>query len=475
MHDRMRRPSKFQFAFTFALLSLSLISTSLICSRALATVTINGAPSASRWDASKVTLYGGVAGVSTSTATPDPNGLLDTCTSQPTGVLLAPCNSNAVHPSLVFAITYTSDKSTGVPVMVFSTSTTTTGVNTTYSHASVPAKQAATFTTTWGDICKAVGDANGQVIDDKCVFANTVDVANGAYYEATFKVGISTTGSTSATPEDYVDVKVNISTVGTNSGNDSVATICDNATTGVCKFSVSPGDEKVVIKSLEFNGKTSFNGYKMKVLWAEGDGAYGAITSGSPSYDLTFVSEGSRTDLDSSKVDSGLQNDVIYTFKVALMDQAGNVGFYTETGTADTECSGSTVPNCHVAQPGEVVGVLEEPLSCFIATAAYGSPLAPQVETFRKFRDAVLMPSDWGKKFVRFYYKHSPRYAEIIEESPVLRAVARITLWPLLVYAWISIKFGSVTAFTVLLFGSFAFAAAIWAFGKWIRSGGARA
>jgi len=62
---------------------------------------------------------------------------------------------------------------------------------------------------------------------------------------------------------------------------------------------------------------------------------------------------------------------------------------------------------------------------CFIATAAYGSPYHSYVEDFRWFRSTYLLKTSLGKRLVSFYYKNSPRFADIIADSPALKSVAR--------------------------------------------------
>jgi hypothetical protein len=68
--------------------------------------------------------------------------------------------------------------------------------------------------------------------------------------------------------------------------------------------------------------------------------------------------------------------------------------------------------------------------------------MAPEVESFRQFRNHFLLTNPVGKSFVRFYYKHSPYYANLIAQSEVAREAVRVFLWPLLVFAKVSLVFG---------------------------------
>jgi len=68
--------------------------------------------------------------------------------------------------------------------------------------------------------------------------------------------------------------------------------------------------------------------------------------------------------------------------------------------------------------------------ACFVATVAYGSPLAPQVDTFRRFRDDVLAQTPGGGRLVELYYRHGSSLAGAVAERPWLRASARVLLLP---------------------------------------------
>jgi len=91
---------------------------------------------------------------------------------------------------------------------------------------------------------------------------------------------------------------------------------------------------------------------------------------------------------------------------------------------------------------------------CFIATAAYGSLMAPHVKILCEFRDRILLPNRFGKSFVDFYYKHSPPAANFIAEHGDLRAMVRVALVPVVGISWITLKLGlGPTLLLMLLLG----------------------
>ena len=73
---------------------------------------------------------------------------------------------------------------------------------------------------------------------------------------------------------------------------------------------------------------------------------------------------------------------------------------------------------------------------CLIATAAYGSEMAPQVQFLREIRDNQLMSTDSGVSFMAgfnsLYYSFSPYIADYERENPAFKELVKIGLTPLL-------------------------------------------
>ena len=73
---------------------------------------------------------------------------------------------------------------------------------------------------------------------------------------------------------------------------------------------------------------------------------------------------------------------------------------------------------------------------CLIATAAFGSEIAPQVQLLREIRDNTVLQTEYGSAFMtsfnQFYYSFSPAIADYERENPVFKETVKLTLTPLL-------------------------------------------
>ncbi len=80
-----------------------------------------------------------------------------------------------------------------------------------------------------------------------------------------------------------------------------------------------------------------------------------------------------------------------------------------------------------------------EPLGggCLIATATFGSEMAPQVQLLREMRDNTVLQTESGSAFMagfnQFYYSFSPAIADYERENPAFKETVKLTLTPLLI------------------------------------------
>ncbi len=86
--------------------------------------------------------------------------------------------------------------------------------------------------------------------------------------------------------------------------------------------------------------------------------------------------------------------------------------------------------------PAEQVAEEEKKGGCLIATAAFGSEMAPQVQLLREIRDNTVLQTESGSAFMtgfnQFYYSFSPAVADYERENPAFKEAVKLTLTPLL-------------------------------------------
>ena len=94
-----------------------------------------------------------------------------------------------------------------------------------------------------------------------------------------------------------------------------------------------------------------------------------------------------------------------------------------------------------VAEPLVISEIIEDTSSndgggCLIATAAFGSEMAPQVQFLRELRDNTVLQTQSGTSFMtgfnQFYYSFSPAVADLERENPAFKETVKLTLTPLL-------------------------------------------
>ena len=92
------------------------------------------------------------------------------------------------------------------------------------------------------------------------------------------------------------------------------------------------------------------------------------------------------------------------------------------------EAEGNLItPETQAEQPGG---------GCLIATATFGSEMAPQVQFLRELRDNTVLQTESGTSFMagfnQFYYSFSPYIADYERENPAFKETVKLALTPLL-------------------------------------------
>lgn len=135
----------------------------------------------------------------------------------------------------------------------------------------------------------------------------------------------------------------------------------------------------------------------------------------------TGVSFGAGITVNSFNVDSSTQI-------------TANITIDADAPTGPRDVSVTTLGGTDILVDGFTVG------GCFIATAAYGTPMAEEIEVLREFRDQYLLTNPAGEALVELYYKTSPPIAEFITEHPALKPVVRAALVPAIAMSTVAVK-----------------------------------
>ena len=142
--------------------------------------------------------------------------------------------------------------------------------------------------------------------------------------------------------------------------------------------------------------------------------------------------------------DETITNGVTYYVRVSATDSADN------SSPLSDEMSVEPVPTTDFWEAYKAAGGTDPGGFCFIATAAYGSPMGADLDVLRAFRDQILWPTALGRAFVRSYYDWGRDAAAWIAVRPVAKAAVRVALQPLVWLAALTTKVGPLGTLLVL-------------------------
>lgn len=422
----------------------------------LDTVSVAGASFVERSTDTISNIYGGVAGTC---ATKDSSSTCNSCLEE--GSLQA-CNQTSIHQDLNFSVSFKPTKDiTGKAKLYFlNASGNSVGVPVELASQAYSTTVGPTLTAKWSSICSAAGLNN----------CGSVAGPTTGVYVGKIAIGIDSDGNQDVDIEDETEsIPVKIHFIAPSDPTVTSVNYCaTTATPGFCKIVFEPGDEKVFIKEEPESdqpvtgGAESFGGEVIEfdaiaifpvpvASEAVGGAAITGFITGNAAKTIPpiFVSidPADNTNIESAEVSGGLQNYQPYCFIYGNRNKAGNIYRFVAGANATDAATIAT----HICKtPSEVVGLLEDK-HCFISTAAFGSNMAKEVQTFREFRNQYLLTNSLGKFFVKAYYDVSPPIADVIAKYDTLRAATRAALYPFLVFSSIALKYGFAAALLTLI------------------------
>lgn len=397
------------------------------------------------------TIFGGYAGSAGSCQSADQYSTCNSCAGG--GTELTPCNQTSIHPNLRLSITLQSSTAATfqqTPRAKWQFTGTANSAEDVDSSPSLIAGQPFVVEISWSKLCERAGAGTN---------------CNNATSAITKTLNVGIDNNNDGNLDEKVDFNFVFRYVDASSNTEKNYTPCppgtppSNSSDGLCDYHLTKGDEKVIIldyaaSSYDMQTSNAAVKFNRAVFFYQENVANGAGIRNNDANFVVDITPGTSDEDPPTIGDKrlmGLVNGTPYCFAMGNMDQTGNISRFTPASILTSNLPSDLARIC--ATPEIVVGLLDDK-SCFIATATFGSNMAPEVQTFREFRNRFLAPSSWGQAFIKVYYKYGPEGAEWISHSPFLKGLSLAVLWPLLMFVKLSLAWGLIPAALMVLVGA---------------------
>jgi hypothetical protein len=194
------------------------------------------------------------------------------------------------------------------------------------------------------------------------------------------------------------------------------------------------------------DGQCDVGGWILETISDDPPGTCHLTISSTAGGSVTAPGQGNFAYCESEVVNLVAEADSGYSF----VDWTGDVGTIANANDATTTITMNgdyyITANFEGEPPSD-----EEPSGggCFVATAAYGTPMAGEIEILREFRDEYLLTNPVGQALVDLYYRVSPPMAEFITGHPSLKPVVRTGLLPAVAMSAVAVNINPVAEIAI--------------------------